>query len=61
MLILNFHINYSASLIRSILVTSPSESRAEMFQELSGFPTLKPALITKMNIGDVHDLGKSYE
>ncbi|MCJ1359172.1 MAG: hypothetical protein MMC33_009172 [Icmadophila ericetorum] len=25
--------------------------------ELSGFPTLKPAIITKVHIGDVHDLG----
>ena len=30
----------------------------EMTEELSGFPTLKPAIITKVNIGDVHDLGK---
>ena len=30
-----------------------------MSVELSGFPTLKPAIITKVDIGDVHDLGKS--
>ncbi|KAL9124509.1 MAG: hypothetical protein Q9217_006163 [Psora testacea] len=26
-------------------------------EELSGFPTLKPAIITKVDIADVHDLG----
>ena len=30
-----------------------------MSNELSGFPTLKPAIITKVDIKDVHDLGKS--
>lgn len=30
-----------------------------MSAELSGFPTLKPAIITKVDIGDVNDLGKS--
>ncbi|KAL8907094.1 MAG: hypothetical protein Q9171_005999 [Xanthocarpia ochracea] len=28
-----------------------------MPEELSGFPTLKPAIITKVDIRDVHDLG----
>jgi hypothetical protein len=30
-----------------------------MAKELSGFPSLKPAIITKVNIGDVNPLGKS--
>ncbi|KAI1444242.1 hypothetical protein F5Y02DRAFT_419335 [Annulohypoxylon stygium] len=28
-----------------------------MSGELSGFPTLKPAIITKVNIGELNDLG----
>ncbi|KAI4087630.1 MAG: hypothetical protein LQ339_008865 [Xanthoria mediterranea] len=28
-----------------------------MSEELSGFPTLKPAIVTKVDIRDVHDLG----
>lgn len=25
----------------------------------SGFPTLQPAVVTKINVGEVHDLGES--
>lgn len=28
-------------------------------KELTGFPSLKPAVITKVNIGDIHQLGES--
>lgn len=33
-------------------------SVAPTTKDLSGFPTLKPAIITKVHIGDVHDLGQ---
>lgn len=29
-----------------------------MSEEFSGFPTLKPAIISKLHIGDVHPLGQ---
>ena len=51
--------NPFAFIILSILlVFVPSRLFNVMSENLSGFPTLKPAIITKVNIGDVHDLGK---
>lgn len=44
--------------VRLIYISSQITRLVTMSEELSGFPTLKPAIVTKVDIRDVHDLGK---
>lgn len=44
--------------IEAETIVTTMHSVAPTTKDLSGFPTLKPVIITKVHIGDMHDLGQ---